>query len=164
MIYVYGCSQPRELWFIDVSLSPSKDLVPEKCCHIVAFSQTYKEPFVCNFLGLSSTVEIPKFVTSSDLHVVVDILPAPRGVGGVRTVRLRDGAGGEGEGRGRENGSPLGGYRLVVQSNSKSGDARCELDLYVHMAVVTFVMMGGAQRGTCTCIYIHMYMHIQWNL
>ena len=85
---------------------------------------------MCNFLGLSSAVEIPKFVTSSDLHVVVDILPiATRGVGGVRTVRLRDGAGGEGEGRRRESGSPLGGYRLVVQSNAKSGDARRELDL-----------------------------------
>ena len=100
-----------------------QDLVPEKCCQIVAFSRTYKESFVCNFLGLSSTVEIPKHVTSSDMHVVVDILPGR--VGGARITRLRDG-GGEGEGRGREDGSPLGGYRLVVQSNSKNGDTKCE--------------------------------------
>ena len=103
---------------------------------------------MCNFLGLSSTVEIPKFVTSSDLHVVVDILPTARGVGGARTARLRDGAGGEGEGRGRENGSPLGGYRLVVQSNSKSGDARRELALHVHMVVVSSTMTLYDRRDT----------------
>lgn len=98
-----------------------QDLVPEKCCRIVAFSQTYKESFVCNFLGLSSTVEIPKHVISSDMHVVVDILPVR--VSGARPARLRDG-GAEGEGRGREDGSPLEGHRLVVQSNSKGGDTR----------------------------------------
>lgn len=76
---------------------------------------------MCNFLGLSSTVEIPKHVVSSDMHVVVDILPAR--VGGARPVRIRDG-GGEVEGRGREEGSPLEGHRLVVQSNSKGGDTR----------------------------------------
>ena len=85
-------------------------------------------------------------MTSSDLHVVVDILPiATRGVGGVRTVRLRDGAGGEGEGRGRESGSPLGGYRLVVQSNAKSGDARREL----HLDLLSCTVTHGSDPSIC---------------
>ena len=104
------------------SCSVCQDLVPEKCCQIVPFSQTYKEPFVCNFLGLSSTTEIPKHVISSDMHVVVDIVVPRMARAG---ARVRDG---EGEaGRQRENGSPLGGYRLAVQSNSKNGDVKCKL-------------------------------------
>ena len=95
-----------------------QDLVPEKCCQIVAFSQSYKESFVCNFLGLSATAEIPKHVMSSDLHVVVNIQSVARMGGGARTGR---GQGGEGE----ERGSPLSGYRLVVQSSSKSSDSKC---------------------------------------
>ena len=93
---------------------------------MVPFSKSYKEPFVCNFLGLSSTAELPKHVTSSDQHVVVDILPVTR-VGVVRpTARLWDIGGTEGEGRGRENGSPPAAYRLAVQSISRSSDAKCE--------------------------------------
>ena len=98
--------------------------MPEKCCQIVPFSKSYKEPFVCNFLGLSSSAEVPKHVTSSDLHVVVEIFhlgAAGRAVGGVWAgLRL-----GEGEGRGREDGNPCSGYRLVVvQSNSKTSEAK----------------------------------------
>ena len=99
----------------------SKDLVPEKCCQIVAFSPTYREPFVCNFLGLSSSTEIPKHVMSSDQHVVVEILPPRCGQG---RPRMRDSL--EAEARQRESGSPLGGHRLAVQPNSRNGDAKCE--------------------------------------
>lgn len=52
-----------------------KDLVPESCCRIVGFSSAYKEPFVCNFLGLSVGVELPPHVVASELHVLLDILP-----------------------------------------------------------------------------------------
>ena len=52
-----------------------QDLVPESCCHIVSFSSSYKEPFVCNFLGLSVGVELPPHVVASELHVLLDILP-----------------------------------------------------------------------------------------
>ena len=101
-----------------------QDMVPEKCCQIVPFSKMYKEPFVCNFLGLASSTEVPKHVTSSDLHVVVEILPlgaVGRLVGGVWAgLRL-----GEGEGRGREEGSPSSsGYRFVVQNSSKTSEAK----------------------------------------
>ena len=118
-------------------------MVPEKCCQIVPFSKSYKEPFVCNFLGLSSSAEVPKHVTSSDLHVVVEIFPlgaTGRVVGGVWAgLRL-----GEGEGRGREDGSPSGGYRLVVQSSSKTSEAKglCVLiqwankRIYIHRFLV----------------------------
>ncbi|CAI8042966.1 Folliculin [Geodia barretti] len=106
-----------------------KNIVPEKCCQIVPFSKSYKEPFVCNFLGLSSSAEVPKHVTSSDLHVVVEIFhlgAAGRVVGGVWAgLRL-----GEGEGRGREDGNPCSGYRLVVvQSNSKTSEAKASVFL-----------------------------------
>lgn len=52
-----------------------KDLVPECCCRIISFSSSYKEPFVCNFLGLSVGVELPPHVVASELHVLLDILP-----------------------------------------------------------------------------------------
>ena len=99
-----------------------QDLVPEKCCQIVSFSQTYKESFVCNFLGLSSSADIPKHVTSSDLHVVVEIQPVGGGgrVGGVWAgLRL-----GEGDSRAREEGSPSEVYRLVVHNGSRGSEAK----------------------------------------
>ena len=49
--------------------------MPESCCRIVSFSSAYKEPFVCNFLGLSVGVELPPHVVASELHVLLDILP-----------------------------------------------------------------------------------------
>lgn len=52
-----------------------QDLVPESCCRIVSFSSSYKEPFVCNFLGLSVGAELPPHVVASELHVLLDILP-----------------------------------------------------------------------------------------
>ena len=52
-----------------------QDLVPESCCKIVGFSEEYKEPFVCNFLGLSVGAELPPHVIASDQHVLLDILP-----------------------------------------------------------------------------------------
>ncbi len=52
-----------------------QDLVPESCCRIISFSSSYKEPFVCNFLGLSVGVELPPHVVASELHVLLDILP-----------------------------------------------------------------------------------------
>lgn len=55
-----------------------KDLVPESCSSIVSFSSVYKEPFVCNFLGLSVGVELPPHVVASELHVLLDILPPLR--------------------------------------------------------------------------------------
>ncbi len=55
-----------------------KDLVPESCCRIVGFSQSYKEMFVCNFLGLAVGANLPKHVVSSDQHVLLDILPPLR--------------------------------------------------------------------------------------
>ena len=117
--------------------------MPEKCCQIVPFSKSYKEPFVCNFLGLSSSAEVPKHVTSSDLHVVVEILPlhaataaAGRVVGGV-WAGLRFG---EGEGRGREEGSPSGSYRLVVQNSSRSSEAKglCPFSREIFLAKIIF--------------------------
>lgn len=94
---------------------------------MVGFSKSYKEPFVCNFLGLSSSADVPKHVTSSDLHVIVDIHPP---TARARTVRLRDG-GTEG---GREDGSPLNGYKLVVQNSSRNSDAKSKLNVF-HQAV-----------------------------
>lgn len=52
-----------------------KDLVPACCCRIVSCSSFYKEPFICNFLGLSVGVELPPHVVASELHVLLDILP-----------------------------------------------------------------------------------------
>lgn len=49
--------------------------MPESCCRIVGFSEDYKEPFLCNFLGLSVGVELPAHVIASDQHVLLDILP-----------------------------------------------------------------------------------------
>lgn len=49
--------------------------MPESCCTIVGFSEDYKEPFLCNFLGLSVGVELPPHVIASDQHVLLDILP-----------------------------------------------------------------------------------------
>lgn len=55
--------------------SAVQELVPESCCKIVGFSEEYKEPFLCNFLGLSVGVELPAHVIASDQHVLLDILP-----------------------------------------------------------------------------------------
>ena len=69
-------------------------------------------------------------MSSSDLHVAVEILPqATRVGGGARVTRPRDG----GEG-GREEGSPLGGYRLVVQNGSRNSDAKSKLIIYTSHA------------------------------
>ncbi len=116
-----------------------QDLVPEKCCQIVAFSRSYKESFVCNFLGLPSSAEVPKHVTSSDLHVVVEILPLGSSgggrVGGVWAgLKL-----GEGEGRGREEGSPSGSYRLAVQSGSRGSEAKGK---YICPSLTFFCVLG----------------------
>lgn len=56
-------------------------MVPECCCRIVGYSEEYKEPFVCNFLGLSVGVELPGHVIASDQHVLLDILPPLKGQG-----------------------------------------------------------------------------------
>ena len=53
----------------------SQDLVPASCCRIVGFSENYKESFVCNFLGVTVSVELPPHVVASELHVLLDILP-----------------------------------------------------------------------------------------
>ena len=100
--------------------------MPEKCCQIVPFSQMYKEPFVCNFLGLSASAEIPKHLFSSDMHIVVDILPS--GSGAQKPARLKDSIA-EPESRLRERESPPTGYRLAVHGSSRNGDTKCEIIL-----------------------------------
>ena len=56
--------------------------MPECCCRIVGYSEEYKEPFVCNFLGLSVGVQLPAHVIASDQHVLLDILPPLKRQGG----------------------------------------------------------------------------------
>lgn len=62
-------------WFHVSALLCLQDLVPASCCRIVGFSQSYKESFVCNFLGLMVGVELPPHIVGSELHVLLDILP-----------------------------------------------------------------------------------------
>ena len=61
-----------------VSFPFLQDLVPESCCRIVGFSPSYKESYVCNFLGLAVGVELPPHIVASELHVLLDILPPLR--------------------------------------------------------------------------------------
>lgn len=104
--------------------------MPECCCRIVGYSEEYKEPFVCNFLGLSVGVQLPGHVIASDQHVLLDILPPLKrgeggggGVGGgakqsreeMRSrqswVIVEGGGGGGGGGSGTD---PLKNYKLMV--------------------------------------------------
>ena len=56
--------------------------MPECCCRIIGYSEEYKEPFVCNFLGLSVGVQLPAHVIASDQHILLDILPPLKRQGG----------------------------------------------------------------------------------
>lgn len=100
--------------------SISQDLVPESCCRIVGFSDEYKEPFLCNFLGLSVGVELPAHVVASDQHVLLDILPPLKrdhthySQEELRTRQLLM-VGGDGKGAGQGTGKdPLQNYKLMV--------------------------------------------------
>lgn len=94
-----------------------KELVPESCCRIVPFSQSYKESFVCNFLGLASSAAVPHHVVESEYHVLVDLkLGVNRGVTAV-----------PGQLEGEE---ALHQYKLTVSSGgSKNVEQKCPLYL-----------------------------------
>lgn len=92
-----------------------QDLVPESCCRIVSFSSSYKEPFVCNFLGLSVGVELPPHVVASELHVLLDILP-PLGRYYSKLSEDLQGPPGPGQDAGVGATDPLRYYKLMVYS------------------------------------------------
>lgn len=53
----------------------SQELIPDSCCRIIGFSTKYVESYLCEFLGLSVGVNLPKHIVDSEFHVLLDILP-----------------------------------------------------------------------------------------
>ena len=112
-------SQLRISLQLHISNSISQDLVPDSCCRIVGFSQSYKESFTCNFLGLSVGVELPHHIVASDLHVHLDILPPLNSTsrGSPREPHYEDG----------EHSDPLQSYKLQVNSTrQRTAETKCE--------------------------------------
>lgn len=50
-----------------------QDLLPRGCYHPIYYSVTYEDSWKCNFLGIFSDVHIPDHVTSSELHIQINI-------------------------------------------------------------------------------------------
>lgn len=50
-----------------------KDLLPRGCYHPIYYSVTYEDSWKCNFLGIFPDVLIPDHVTSSELHIQINI-------------------------------------------------------------------------------------------
>ena len=100
--------------------SDSQDLVPDSCCRIVGFSQSYKESFVCNFLGLAVGVELPRHIVASDIHVHLDILPPlnSKSSGSPREIHYEEGGASD----------PLQSYKLQVNSaRQRTAETKCKL-------------------------------------
>ena len=99
----------------------AQELVPESCCRIIGFSEEYREPFVCNFLGLSVGVELPAHVIASDQHVLLDILPPLRRDHthySREELQTKQGMMADGEGKGAGPcRDPLQNYKLMVYTS-----------------------------------------------
>ncbi|KAH9495447.1 hypothetical protein Btru_015120 [Bulinus truncatus] len=56
-------------------LNTLKIFLPKGCCRVIPYSNKYEESFRCNFLGLSPDVQLPQHMTSSELFVLIEIVP-----------------------------------------------------------------------------------------
>ncbi|KAK3759608.1 hypothetical protein RRG08_016346 [Elysia crispata] len=52
-----------------------KTLLPKGCCRVIPWSLEYEESWRCNFLGLSPDALLPQHVNSSEMFVLVEIVP-----------------------------------------------------------------------------------------
>lgn len=50
-----------------------QDLLPRGCYHPIYYSVTYEDSWKCNFLGIFPDVHIPDHVTTSELHIQINI-------------------------------------------------------------------------------------------
>lgn len=50
-----------------------QDLLPKGCFHPIYYSVSYEDSWKCNFLGILPEVSIPDHVTSSELHIQINI-------------------------------------------------------------------------------------------
>ena len=100
-----------------------QELVPDSCCRIVPFSQTYKESFVCNFLGLAVGATLPHHVVESEYHVLLDILsPLRAAAGGKAAMALP-----ELSGTCEVGAETLGSYKLMVYSGGgRTVEQKCK--------------------------------------
>lgn len=113
------------VWYVCI-----QDLVPESCCRIISFSSSYKEPFVCNFLGLSVGAELPPHVVASELHVLLDILP-PLG----RHYSLN-------EEEVPPQADPLRHYKLMVYSAApRLPEQKCQCFTALRLDCIAYVML-----------------------
>ncbi|KAJ8318589.1 hypothetical protein KUTeg_003680 [Tegillarca granosa] len=56
-------------------LNALKSLLPKGCCRVVSYSRSYEESWRCNFLGLHPDISLPSHVLSSEMFVLVEIIP-----------------------------------------------------------------------------------------
>ncbi|KAL5478159.1 hypothetical protein EMCRGX_G025050 [Ephydatia muelleri] len=111
-----------------------KELVPDSCCRIVSFSQTYKESFVCNFLGLAVGGTLPHHVVESEYHVLLDILSLVKIGGSKAAIAEQQGTSEEALHR----------YKLVVYSGgARNVEQKCPL----YLKRLTSLLSGGLSEA-----------------
>ncbi|XP_014671045.1 PREDICTED: folliculin-like isoform X2 [Priapulus caudatus] len=64
-------------WLVKSVIQALQVFLPKGCSRVIAWSSTYVDSWMCNFLGLELGVEIPEHVSEADKYSVLDIL-APK--------------------------------------------------------------------------------------